>query len=527
MSDILIVDDEIIVIRAIEKGVCWEELGIKKIYTAREVKGAKVVLEHHPVNVILCDIEMPNASGLELVKWLHEKMPEVVVILLTGHADFEYAREAISLGVFEYLLKPVVYKQLQDKIASALLEAEARKKDMEIKKAWKDNQESLMADFLRTLIKSDDVYTKEQMYLLSRSFHLEFVPEDMFLPVYIKVKSIHESDSSREAFGEFMSYVRRLFSLDGQMFYLLNPWEEVVVVLYQLQPDIPIPEEAVREKAVKLTQLAYTYGNYLVSCYISEIFQLTEINLILRKLREKSENNVIYDRKVFLVSRRNTSVRKPGKVELDTKKWIGFLECSQFKPLIQSVDFALHHLVISGEMDKERLTQIYSVFMQMIFFYMKNHEFPVFDVFMMEELSGWQVKAVRSVEDFRKFVCYVVEALEKYKKNVQDADSLVGKARKYIDEHLSEDISRESIAAYVALSENYLSKIFKKETGYSISDYLLIRRMAQAKTLLIETARPVGQIAMEVGYSNSAYFIKMFKREVGKTPNEYRKEMRI
>ena len=70
-------------------------------------------------------------------------------------------------------------------------------------------------------------------------------------------------------------------------------------------------------------------------------------------------------------------------------------------------------------------------------------------------------------------------------------------------------------------------KYLKKETGFSISDYLLMRRMALAKTLLIETAKPVGEIALEAGYSNSAYFIKMFKREVGKTPNEYRKEMRL
>lgn len=551
MSSVLIVDDEIIVIRAIQKGVQWEALGIETIYTAREVRGAQAILEAHPVDVVLCDIEMPHASGLELVGWLHEKLPEIVVLLLTGHADFEYAREAISLGVFEYLLKPVVYKQLQEKIALALDAAARRRKDMAIQNAWKDNQESLMADYLRAMVRDETVYSREEMHQISLSYHLEFLPQDMFLAVYIRAKALDAHGESREGFREFLSYVRRLFTLEDQLFYLLNPWEETVVVLYQIpegrtlpapaartrqgqedpdarpQPLGALPENTVRERAVELTQLAYTYGNFSASCYISELFQLSEMNLMLRKLKERSENNVIYDRKVFLVSRLNTSAKKPEPARLDTQKWIGQLEAGQFDQLIVSVDFTLHHLVISGEMDKERLTQVYSVFMQMIYYFMKTHEYPVFDVFDAEALSRWQQQAVKSVEDFRRFIRYVTDALENHKRRSQNADSLVGRAKKYIDEHISEDMSRESIAEHVALSENYLSKIFKRETGYSISDYLLMRRMARAKSLLIETARPVGEIAMEVGYSNSAYFIKMFKRETGKTPNEYRREMRI
>lgn len=527
MNNILIVDDEAIVIRAIEKGVCWDALGIETIYTAKNAKGGRELLEQHPVDVILCDIEMPGGSGLELVRWAHEKMPQTVVLLLTGHADFEYAREAVSLGVYEYLLKPVVYKQLEEKIAEALALAQERKKDMELKSVWKDNQESRMADFLRELAKSNAVCTKEQMHHISRDFHLELEPEDMFLMIYIKVRPIEAGGGSREAMGEFLTYVRRLFTVGECSFYLMHPWEEAAVVLYPVGPEVAFPEDQVREAAVELTQLAYTYGHYLVSCYISEIFGLAEMNLMLNKLREKSENNVMYDRKVFLVSRLNTKAHRPEPVALDTKKWIGFLESGRLEELVQSVDFTLHHMVITGEMDKERLTQVYSVFMQMIFYYMKSHEYSVYEGFSVEELTDWQVRAVKSVEDFRRFVRYVVQGIDICREKEQSVDTLVGRAKKYMDEHLSEDLSRESIAAHVALSENYLSKIFKKETGFSISDYLLMRRMALAKTLLIETAKPVGEIALEAGYSNSAYFIKMFKREVGKTPNEYRKEMRL
>ncbi len=527
MRSVLIVDDEAIVIRALEKGVHWDEIGVEKVYTAREVKSAREILQQHPVDVILCDIEMPHVNGLELVRWVKTRMPQIVVLLLTGHADFSYAKEAISLGVYDYLLKPVVYKDLQEIIDKALEESCNRQKEQEFKTAWKDNQESLMADFMRELVRSEDVYSKEQMLNLAKSYHLEFGFEDMFLMVYMKVKALEQGGDRRDAIAEYMGYVRRLFGELPNMHYLMNPWEETVLLMYRIMPGQPVEENRVRERAVDLIQLAYTYGPYTVSCYISEIFNLEEMNLMLLKLKEKSENNVLYDRKVYLVSRLNTSAAKPEKMELDTKKWIGMLEDGKFEALIQSVDFSLHHIVISGDMDKERLMQIYSVFMQMIYFHMKLREYAVHEVFEIEKLSDWQQKAVKSVEAFREFVRKICAGLESYEKSEQSLDSVVGRAKKYINEHMAEEISREEIAAYVSLSENYLSKIFKKETGYSISDYVLLRRMTQAKTLLIETTYSVSEIALAVGYSNSAYFIKMFKREVGKTPNEYRKEMRI
>ena len=104
---------------------------------------------------------------------------------------------------------------------------------------------------------------------------------------------------------------------------------------------------------------------------------------------------------------------------------------------------------------------------------------------------------------------------------------VVGVVKKYIDEHLAEKISRPDIAEYVALNENYLSRLFHKEIGCSISDYILRKRVNMAKKLLISTKLSVSAIGERVGYDTTTYFIRLFKREVGKTPKEYRKEMKI
>ena len=103
---------------------------------------------------------------------------------------------------------------------------------------------------------------------------------------------------------------------------------------------------------------------------------------------------------------------------------------------------------------------------------------------------------------------------------------MVDTIKDYIEEHLDEDLTREDFAALVFLNADYLAKLFKQETGFSIGSYLTERKMAKARQLLASTARPVNQIAMEAGYTNFSYFTKLFRKNTGMTPNEYRKSHR-
>ena len=107
------------------------------------------------------------------------------------------------------------------------------------------------------------------------------------------------------------------------------------------------------------------------------------------------------------------------------------------------------------------------------------------------------------------------------------SNDVISEAKKYIEEHLGEKISRSEIADYVFLNENYLSRLFHKEVGCSISKYILEKRLALSKKLLIQTKLSVSEIGEKVGYDTTTYFVRIFKQETGKTPNEFRKDMRI
>lgn len=120
MYQALMVDDEVIALEAMRQGISWEKLGITRTFQATNITEAKQIINEQMVDVVICDIEMPNGSGIDLVRWLTEYEKECVCIFLTCHSEFAYAKSAIELGVLDYLLKPVDYQELEKVIGRAI-----------------------------------------------------------------------------------------------------------------------------------------------------------------------------------------------------------------------------------------------------------------------------------------------------------------------------------------------------------------------------------------------------------------------
>ena len=117
---VLIVDDQPDVVRGEEQGIDWPKLGIDTILTAYSVPEAEELLLSKRVDVLLCDIEMPPRSGLELLEKIREKKLRTRCIFLSAHAEFTYAQEAIRLGGFDYILQPAPYRDIERAILRAL-----------------------------------------------------------------------------------------------------------------------------------------------------------------------------------------------------------------------------------------------------------------------------------------------------------------------------------------------------------------------------------------------------------------------
>lgn len=190
---LLIVNDEVLTTDTMKTDVCWEKYGITDVLTAYETKGAKEHFKENTIDVMLCDIEMPGENGIELLRWVKEHYKDTECIFLTCHADFEYAREAMSLGCQDYLLIPARYEEIGaivQKVVNRIKEKREAKQFQEYgRQIFQQKVESAVNDYGEK--KTPEVIVQEAMnyimnHLSSETLSVEEVAEQLYLhPVYL------------------------------------------------------------------------------------------------------------------------------------------------------------------------------------------------------------------------------------------------------------------------------------------------------------------------------------------------------
>lgn len=155
---VLIVDDQPSVVKGLFSGVNWEEIGVRQISKAYSAMEAKREFDRQPIDVMLCDIEMPGESGLSLLSWVRERGYSTKCIFLTSHAEFKYAKQAVALGGFDYILQPARYEEIQNALAKALNEARQEQEQQEyiaVGKAIYYRRDDVIGSMLRNLLLGD------------------------------------------------------------------------------------------------------------------------------------------------------------------------------------------------------------------------------------------------------------------------------------------------------------------------------------------------------------------------------------
>lgn len=110
---ILIVDDDKLLVDKLEETVNWSKIGIDMVFTANNIRQAQKLLEEYPIEMLLCDIDMPQGNGLELLEWIRYKKLDIECAFLSSYANFAYAQMALKLSSREYLLKPISNTDLE------------------------------------------------------------------------------------------------------------------------------------------------------------------------------------------------------------------------------------------------------------------------------------------------------------------------------------------------------------------------------------------------------------------------------
>ncbi|MBE5915595.1 MAG: helix-turn-helix domain-containing protein [Pseudobutyrivibrio ruminis] len=187
--NILVVDDQRAVADSIANGIAYKEIGIDEVYTAYSAMEARLVMLNFDIDILLTDIEMPEEDGLSLFRWMREKFPSTVGIFLTSHADFAYAREAIQMGGFDYILQPARYEDIKAVLERAVKEAHKKDREKRLEKASEiieDQRDSLMELFMLKVTDGEYEEAKNLYDRMRNTFFANF-EKPVFHPVLINI----------------------------------------------------------------------------------------------------------------------------------------------------------------------------------------------------------------------------------------------------------------------------------------------------------------------------------------------------
>jgi two-component system response regulator YesN len=530
MYTVLLVDDEIFAVKGMISGVNWDRLGIREVYEAYHAATAKERLLQTHVDVMICDIEMPDETGLELVEWVKTNKPDVVVLFLTCHADFSFAQKAIHLGSYEYLLKPVIFGELEQVLQGALDSIQERRELKEtaehLKKfqsMWEHKKTALIERFWQDILCQRLLPNEATLRSAFEEFQLPLEAHSHVTLILISVEQWGKHFSARDE--EIMSFALRNAAeemmIDTSRGHVVEDNRgNMIVMLYRDSAD-SVHEDELREICANYSKACQQYLYCQLSCYISEVVPLSDIMKSYHSLLEWEHKNVVQQNRVlfYLDYRNHLGKGTPSVSLMDWADWFEKGEREKLYGLVEQQIVAFREQQVTIE----TLEAFYHGFLQVVYYVLHRKGMSAQTLYKDGAMPDLSV-VTKSITHLEQWMKQMIGNVTQLLFSKRPPNSIVQKIKDYIASHLNVDFTREDLADYVFLNPAYISRLFKAETKLSLLDYILQERMRKASELLLETDQPVSQIAVNLGYGNFSYFARMFKRVYGVTPQEYRKK---
>jgi two-component system response regulator YesN len=531
MFTLLVVDDEEYALRGITQGIDWSALDIGRVLPATSFDEARAILETNAVDVVVSDIEMPGKNGIDLLVWLQAHQPEIPTIFLTGHASFQYARQALQHGCVEYLLKPVEYGHLTEVVKKAL-EQRQYEQDRQVQMAyyeeykhlWDTQQPMLSGHLWRDLVQGRMPGDSHRLQELFRAMNIPVTPGQPVLLVLVKIERWQESLDVQDR--EVMRFAVRniasetlLNDMAGAVFPLVE--EAQMAVVYNAA-DAQTPAALVRNAETFIDSCNLHLGCQL-SCYVSQPTDITEISVACRELLRQEQENLTKPNSVIRVgdfSELSSSTLKAP----DFPEWTMMLESGRLEPLLARVRDYLKRIG-EGHASKEMLESFCYGIISMVYGTLHKSGLEVSDVFP-EKTRIQEGLRIASPQQALQWARELLEGVHgACARSNRNESAMVREVKAFIEGHILQNFTREDIANALHFNADYLSRVFKKETGAWLSDHIITHRMNIACKQLEETDKRIADIAQELGYNHS-HFARQFRNIIGQTPQEYRMKHR-
>lgn len=522
--NLLLVDDDAYVTEAIKASLDWDKLGVKEVYTACSVSQAKKIIEDVKIHILICDIEMPKENGFVLISWIKDKKFLMKYILLTSYAEFEYANQAIKLNSFAYTLKPIDYAELEKIIEQAVCEEKELLESEDYRKVydtWNESEKNRKEFFWRSVLIDKHIVSSADMEKEIQRSHFGYHKDTYFLPFVFEYDDCQECIKNL-GMGMFWWTVRNIvedifMTKELKVESVLTEKNQSRTVVLRLE-EVQNRESVIRKAQEFIDQMEKYFHGYW-SITVGEICKIDQIVHIYNKILEVNMQDVNREGKVLLMEKCHS--KDIPYTAPKWKLWEKFMEDMHAEALVEEVWKYLDDLTNRNQMNGENLSRFLMEFIEhySAVFRKKDHATDCTDYHI--ELIKNQVNSVRRCKNY---IAQMIRNTMWIAHQKAEALSIAEVVRQYIDNHIEESITRESLAEMVFLNADYLARIFKKDVGESIGTYILNRRMEIAKEYLAKTEEPVNVVASKVGYDNFSYFSKVFKAETSMSPKEFRRK---
>lgn len=532
--NVLLVDDDYFVVAALEQKIDWSALSIDQVYTAYNIAQAREIFVQHDIEIMICDIEMPQGSGLELLAWIREENYAVQTIFLTNYADFNYAQKAIELQSFDYFLKPIAFDKLTLILSKAIYKVrEQRRNEAAIKEGllWQKNQRKMVEHFWRQL--STEKKNAPSTASLAEAIieqNLPYQLSDLFLPLLISIYAYDQSlgKEDKDLFNYALHNV--LTELFHHPSFAVESMIEVKDNQYFVILRWTSAEEAalIESASASFIQKANRFLKSDASCCIGITSSLSQLYQGIQNLLRMNEEIIKHrNQTLYLEQYPQTEAIKavvyaaPDLSHLE--EWLSKDDPASF---LNEAKRCLYDLIAHGQ-DQILNASVLRLFrldmIQIVYSYLKSKEIQAHKLYTGKLHDQLYAASLYSIEDMEKYIEYLVKTAAEYRRYAAQQDSVVEEIKQHIHKHCGDELTRNSLGEMVYLNPDYLARIFKKETGISLGAYIIQARIRSARQLLESTSLSVYSIAGKVGYANYPYFSKLFKQDVGCTPTEYRK----
>lgn len=536
MLKVFLVEDESIVREGLKNNIPWQEYGYQFTGEASDGEMALPMIRKIRPDVLITDIKMPFMDGLALSRIVTQEIPNIKIVIISGYDEFEYAQQAIRVGVEQYLLKPITKNTLR----KVLLEIREKIESEQEQKSYLETFQNEMKEYENYARRSflekvfSGVLSVQQIYEEAAKISLDLDgPCYNLVLLNLQVKRQNPEYAMQEPEGvvEVREALFRYFLRFPN--YLIFQWN---ISLY----GVLIKGEANRMEELK-EQCIYN----IEKICSQQVFSLEWCVAVGDPVERLSLLPECYTKVNHILAHRFFNPQRHILTEKDAKELLPGKDLKSFA----SVDSAkVNPDIIQGflrEGKKEEIRDFVNGYLAGIKDALESRLFRDYLLLNVRfttvnymEMIGVNQQDFLPEEDDRKvreasgnggnIDAYMLELLERAlvlrdKESDNQGRHVLKKGLKYIEENFSEEsFSLNSVAGAIGVSSNYFSSIFSQEMQMTFIEYVTKKRMEKAKKLLSQTQLHSSEIAGEVGYKDPHYFSFVFKKTVGCTPREYR-----